>query len=110
MRVSDFSTLWTPKLDSVGSSYNGQLSCLHWALIYTFIAGILVQLYPSFPTYTGYTTFSTNVPIHHHGDTYLQLSLYVQLGLHPHLRLHPHHLLPGGLSVDVVSMRGWAIG
>src|SRR6266481_116429 len=29
MRVSDFSTLWTPKLDSVGSSYNGQLSCLH---------------------------------------------------------------------------------
>src|SRR5258708_7261090 len=31
MRVSDFSMLWTPKLDSVGSSYNGQLSCLHWA-------------------------------------------------------------------------------
>src|SRR6266436_2878110 len=29
MRVSDFSMLWTPKLDSVGSSYNGQLSCLH---------------------------------------------------------------------------------
>src|SRR5258707_8228024 len=28
MRVSDFSTLWTPKLDSVGGSYNGQLSCL----------------------------------------------------------------------------------
>src|SRR5258708_23782780 len=31
MRVSDFSMLWTHKLDSVGSSYNGQLSCLHWA-------------------------------------------------------------------------------
>src|SRR5258708_32695370 len=29
MRVSDFSMLWTPKLDSVGGSYNGQLSCLH---------------------------------------------------------------------------------
>src|SRR5258708_39684690 len=29
MRVSDFSMLWTPKLDSVGSSYNGQLSRLH---------------------------------------------------------------------------------
>src|SRR5260370_27533020 len=29
MRVSDFSTLWTPKLDSVGGSYNGQLSRLH---------------------------------------------------------------------------------
>src|SRR5260370_25853838 len=28
MRVSDFSMLWTPKLDSVGSSYNGQLSRL----------------------------------------------------------------------------------
>src|SRR5258705_4339738 len=31
MRVSDFSTLWTPKLDSVGGSYNGQLSHLHQA-------------------------------------------------------------------------------
>src|SRR5258708_19490415 len=29
MRVSDFSTLWTPKLDSVGGSYNGQLTRLH---------------------------------------------------------------------------------
>src|SRR6266436_6503951 len=29
MRVSDFSMLWTPKLDSVGGSYNGQLSRLH---------------------------------------------------------------------------------
>src|SRR6266446_6437766 len=29
MIVSDFSTLWTPKLDSVGGSYNGQLSRLH---------------------------------------------------------------------------------
>src|SRR5258705_297532 len=47
---------------------------------------------------SSYTTFSTNVPIHHHGDTYLQLSLYVQLGL------HPHHLLPGGLSVDVTDV------
>src|SRR6266436_1256064 len=28
MRVSDFSMLWTPKLDSVGGSYNGQLSRL----------------------------------------------------------------------------------
>ena len=33
MRVSDFSMLWTPKLDSVGGSYNGQLSRLHWSLI-----------------------------------------------------------------------------
>src|SRR5258705_13134291 len=29
MKVSDFSMLWTPKLDSVGGSYNGQLSRLH---------------------------------------------------------------------------------
>src|SRR5260370_12225109 len=29
MRVSDFSMLWTPKLDSVGGSYNGQLPRLH---------------------------------------------------------------------------------
>src|SRR5258707_1802156 len=48
---------------------------------------------------SGYTTLSTNVPIHHHGDTYPQPSLYVQPGLHPHPRLHPHHPPPGGLSV-----------
>src|SRR5258708_15064741 len=28
MRVSDFSILWTHNVDSVVSSYNGQLSCL----------------------------------------------------------------------------------
>src|SRR5258708_20149100 len=33
-------------------------------------------------------------------------SLYVQPGSCPHPRSHPHHLPPGGLSVDVVSMRG----
>src|SRR5258708_38421293 len=42
--------------------------------------------------------------------TMTTLSLYVQPGPHPHPRLHPHHLLPGGLSVDAVPMRGWAIG
>ena len=30
MRVSNFSMLWAPKLDSVGGSYNGQLSHLQW--------------------------------------------------------------------------------
>src|SRR5260370_33827843 len=35
MRVSDFSTLWTTKLDSVGSSYNGQLSHLHCTTLET---------------------------------------------------------------------------
>src|SRR5258707_4371206 len=55
---------------------------------------------------SSYTTFSTNVPIHHHGDTYPQLSLYVQLGLHPHPRLRPHHPLPGGLSVGCCFYEG----
>ena len=55
------------------------------------------------------TTLSTNVLSTIMGHI-PQPSLYVQLGSHPHLRLCPHHLLPGGLSVDVVSMRGWAIG
>src|SRR5258708_30950626 len=42
MRVSDFSTLWTPKLDSVGGSYNGQLTRLHIGhgfLMWTFTDG-----------------------------------------------------------------------
>src|SRR5258708_8944372 len=55
---------------------------------------------------SGYTTLSTNVPIHHHGDTYPQPSLYVQLGLHPHPRLCPHHPPPGGLSVGCCFYEG----
>src|SRR5260370_29915959 len=55
---------------------------------------------------SSYTTFSTNVPIHHHGDTYPQPSLYVQPGLHPHPRLRPHHPPPGGLSVGCCFYEG----
>src|SRR5260221_14237409 len=49
MRVSDFSTLWTPKLDSVGGSYNEQLSRLHrlhiwWSLQgYRFLLAVAHQ-------------------------------------------------------------------
>src|SRR5258708_11653422 len=57
---------------------------------------------------SGYTTLSTNVPIHHHGDTYPQPSLYVQPGLHPHPRLRPHHPLPGALSVGCCFYEGFS--
>src|SRR5258707_4174953 len=82
--------------------------------------GVLVYIQP--------TTFSTSAPIHHHGDTFhfhllvcvawgsvpVQGSILTNLGFHPHLRFCPHHpwsmttlsLLPGGLLVGVVSMRG----
>src|SRR5258706_14731243 len=38
MRVSDFSTVWTHKLVSVGGSYNGQLSCLQWPIRFSLWA------------------------------------------------------------------------
>src|SRR5260221_6051961 len=45
MRVSDFSTLWTPKLDSVGGSYNGQLSRLHHHRMYAGVAEEIEEAY-----------------------------------------------------------------
>src|SRR5260221_11511456 len=85
MRVSDFSTLWTPKLDSVGGSYNGQLSCLQRPCLASSLSHS--KLWP---------------PLLHHGSKVRPPTLLLHCwGLRVYLICHPillqvilHSLIP----------------